>query len=725
MAKTANVGRLSVSLVANTAQYTGKLKAAQKDTEKYSKNTKKSLVKSSKAAAKGLGVLVVAVGAVVAVAHQMADAYVQAEKQMRGLADTAGLTTKELRAQAYALSSTGVTVDQLADNYKDLSDKLGEYTSTGSGTFQDFVDVMKMTKSEGQALAQELQYLSGPEVTQRLVSEMKKAKVPMSQMVFVMESLGNDSSRTARMLAESGDEVAKLAEEYKSLSIVASETSIRAFDEVDNQVSLLFTNLGAMATNALAPIMESYAIVIKKINELLPKNAENQFSDYGDKVAKDLQSSFSEVTAIEKQKGTLEGLNNELFIQRMNLKKLKKEFKTVSKYSYVAGKDIEYKVVANPEGIEETMVKIQSLENQIKKTSEVTEEMETERVKLTTDANKELAKIGKDYNSNSLEGLKNKYDKELQMLEKAYGEQYGITKAYEAAQARLKENYDNNVAAYNEKKRQEELDKEKEFRDKKNQLREMAVTKGSMEQIELNQELEMIALEEGFDAKLRATEEYEAAKKAIEKKYQDEKTAYEEQALQRTIALNQAKITTELGTMEKIGQGLEGFAEQSKSLALAAFAFNQSTAIANMLVEQQAAVAQAWGDESLPWYSKAFVAANAALQVGGAIAQVKSVAVGQAHDGMDEVKQEGSWILDKGERVVQPQANKDLTAYLNKQKSESMGKPNNYVINAPLNLSDKNIIDPKEFDAMLVKHRTTIAGSVRKTEKERPMTRRK
>jgi hypothetical protein len=725
MAKTANVGRLSVSLVANTAQYTGKLKAAQKDTEKYSKKTKKSLVKSSKASAKGLGILVTAVAAAVVVAEQMATAYVQAEKQMRGLADTAGLTTKELRAQAYALSSTGVTVDQLADNYKDLSDKIGEYTSTGSGVFQDFVDVMKMTKSEGQALAQELQYLSGPEVTQRLVSEMKKAKVPMSQMVFVMESLGNDSSRTARMLAENGEEVAKLAEEYKSLSIVASETSIKAFDDLSNQVSLLFNNLGAMATNALAPIMNAYTNIIKNINELLPKDAENQFSDYGDKVAKDLQSSFSGVTAIEKQKGTLEGLNNELFIQRMNLKKLKGEFKTVSKYSYVAGKDIEYKVVANPEGIEETMVKIQSLENKIKKTAEVTEQMEVEKVKLTADANKELAKIGQDYNSNSLEGLKNRYYKELQMLRDTYGAKYSETQAYQDAEQRLLDNHAKKSAELYMKQRQEELDKEKEFRDKKNQLREMAVTEGSLEQIELNQELEMIALEEGFDAKLRATEEYEAAKKAIEKKYQDEKTAYEEQALQRTIALNQAKIATELGTMEKIGQGLEGFAEQSKSLALAAFAFNQSTAIANMLVEQQAAVAQAWGDESLPWYSKAFVAANAALQVGGAIAQVKSVAVGQAHDGMDEVKQEGSWILDKGERVVQPEANKDLTAYLNKQKSESMGKPNNYVINAPLNLSDKNIIDPKEFDAMLVKHRTTIAGSVRKTEKERPMTRRK
>ena len=39
-----------------------------------------------------------------------------------------------------------------------------------------------------------------------------------------------------------------------------------------------------------------------------------------------------------------------------------------------------------------------------------------------------------------------------------------------------------------------------------------------------------------------------------------------------------------------------------------------------------------------------------------------------AHDGIGNVPKEGTWLLDGGERVLNPEQNKDLTNYLNNRK---------------------------------------------------------
>jgi len=44
---------------------------------------------------------------------------------------------------------------------------------------------------------------------------------------------------------------------------------------------------------------------------------------------------------------------------------------------------------------------------------------------------------------------------------------------------------------------------------------------------------------------------------------------------------------------------------------------------------------------------------------------------GMAHNGIDNIPREGTWLLDGGERVLNPQQNKDLTNYLNNRQNGS------------------------------------------------------
>ena len=48
-----------------------------------------------------------------------------------------------------------------------------------------------------------------------------------------------------------------------------------------------------------------------------------------------------------------------------------------------------------------------------------------------------------------------------------------------------------------------------------------------------------------------------------------------------------------------------------------------------------------------------------------------------AHNGIDSIPKEGTWLLDGGERVLNPQQNKDLTNYLANKPERSQSIENN------------------------------------------------
>ncbi|RRJ22592.1 phage tail tape measure protein [Rheinheimera mesophila] len=62
----------------------------------------------------------------------------------------------------------------------------------------------------------------------------------------------------------------------------------------------------------------------------------------------------------------------------------------------------------------------------------------------------------------------------------------------------------------------------------------------------------------------------------------------------------------------------------------------------------------------------AMAAATAATSplAAGAIAAAGSTIAGMAHSGLDYIPKEGTWLLDKGERVLSPRQNQDLTNFL-------------------------------------------------------------
>lgn len=145
-----------------------------------------------------------------------------------------------------------------------------------------------------------------------------------------------------------------------------------------------------------------------------------------------------------------------------------------------------------------------------------------------------------------------------------------------------------------------------------------------------------------------------------------------EEAYQNAKLELQAKSTASY--MEGMLGGFAALVDENSKTYAVLFAAQKAFAVAQAMLNIPAAYSKAYdavvGTPYIgPYIAPAVGAAAAALQVAQA-ASMKSVNLtGMAHDGIDNIPKEGTWLLDEGERVLNPNQNKDLTNYLSQAQS--------------------------------------------------------
>lgn len=110
------------------------------------------------------------------------------------------------------------------------------------------------------------------------------------------------------------------------------------------------------------------------------------------------------------------------------------------------------------------------------------------------------------------------------------------------------------------------------------------------------------------------------------------------------------------------------------------------------------------------------------LSMGASIITTAKGASGQAHSGIDSVptmggKDESTWILQAGERVLSKNNNRDLTNFLSNQNTNGNGGGSSPVINAPLIVQGAPNMSDAQMNAMLQKHQNSVLQSVRAAQK--------
>ena len=126
-----------------------------------------------------------------------------------------------------------------------------------------------------------------------------------------------------------------------------------------------------------------------------------------------------------------------------------------------------------------------------------------------------------------------------------------------------------------------------------------------------------------------------------------------------------AQVTQMGKKYETYGQILDAGAARSKKIA----AIKRALLLKEALMTGKTAIMNAWA--SAPFPANLPGVAMTTLQTGLIISDIMK---GQAHDGMDSLPSTGTYMLEKGERVLSTKANRDLTQYLaDNQRSQGMG----------------------------------------------------
>lgn len=142
---------------------------------------------------------------------------------------------------------------------------------------------------------------------------------------------------------------------------------------------------------------------------------------------------------------------------------------------------------------------------------------------------------------------------------------------------------------------------------------------------------------------------------------------------------------------------LQAGAKSSRKIA----ALNKALMLKEAFVAQKAAIIKAYNSAPFPANlpGVALVAAQTGLLL-------RDIIKGQAHDGMDSLPSTGTYMLERGERVVSSRANRDLTEFLAQSNRGNMQS-------APLTLQINGVADPDLVFTALEQRRGELTDMIR------------
>lgn len=225
------LGSLVVSLGLDAGQFTQGMTKAEYQAFKATEDIKKSFA----SVAKFVGGL--AIGSALVQSIRSTADYA---KEIDNLSKIAGVGAVDLQGYAFAAQTVGIQTDKLADIFKDVQDKVGDFLQTGGGPLADFFE--NIAPKVG-VTAEQFRKLGGKDALQLYVDSLQKAGVSQNEMVFYLEAIASDATALLPLLQDNGREFANLATQADKLGIVMDESAIRATKEFDANLQQMTAQL--------------------------------------------------------------------------------------------------------------------------------------------------------------------------------------------------------------------------------------------------------------------------------------------------------------------------------------------------------------------------------------------------------------------------------------------------------------------------------------------------
>lgn len=162
----------------------------------------------------------------------------------------------------------------------------------------------------------------------------------------------------------------------------------------------------------------------------------------------------------------------------------------------------------------------------------------------------------------------------------------------------------------------------------------------------------------------------------IDKSYDEKRKAQTAILNEEMKQLQNAQIVSQLNSYSvmfgSLGDLVKGYSGENSKAYKSMIAIQKAANLTSVIMNGYTAISQAW---ALPYPSNIAAVIKATTQTGILQASLQAITpnlTGMAHNGISEVPREGTWLLDKGERVLNPQQNTDLTDFIVDQKNREM-----------------------------------------------------
>ncbi|POB85734.1 hypothetical protein [Vibrio vulnificus] len=588
-------------------------------------------------------------------------------REIERMATVAQVSVEQIQALSYASEQYSVSGDKMADILKDVHDKLGDYAATGGGGFADFFE--QVAPKVGMTV-QELQRLSGPEALVAVKNAMDQANVPMKQQIFYLESIASDSSALAPLLENNGKRLYEMTQHFQDLNVAMSEYDIEKFKQMDQKLEDISLKL-----------QKSFAIAVV--------GASDQIDWLTDKISHAVSywgATFDSLSDTPKtQDGILRKLGNardDARTTRIELERAQDELQQLQQIQNNASSDIATQAhLANArfdDKLQQATEKVQKLKANYESYNQAVDKYQRQYEDQILGVNRDgktppkpsiqvagfnpLVPTSNANDSTKLSALDNQYASERDKLRLSHEQRLSDIANLQISEQELTQRGFESMEAL----KYEYQEREREFYAsvlEEHQLRQDEA---------IQRELDAFARKE--DEKNRKAEQAARQRAETEKRFE-----------QQVIGMKMQVAGQTLGLIEQTAK--EGSAIQKA-------AFLAQKVMAAMQVVQQGEVA-AMAAMSMPPIGlgpiagagmagtiRMMSAASAGMIMGQAIA-------GMAHNGISEIPSEGTWLLNKGERVYTNESAKRIDLMygdisLLKQRMPSVNMPRlKENINAP------------------------------------------
>ncbi|EAS3893690.1 hypothetical protein D6G58_01745 [Salmonella enterica] len=702
-------------------------------------------------------------GATIAAANAAAD-YV---KQYTEVSKSTGLTVETLQKLEKQFSGTGLTVEKFGDINKDTMDKLADAWRNGGGVADDL-------ESVGLSIKDYAEFMNDPQggmkAAIKVFYDMRKAGASLSDVKFMMESLASDSSHMADELQKYGS-YQEAVNAINEQTVKITDEAAKEYDKFSKNMDTLGGNLKGLAAEALNPVVDGMNRLfdwfekdwektklynaLKTFNERFEKTRDNMAMANAGFISKRGYSttglmggkaSFNNKPNYpdrwKDKDGNLRDKDGGYVIEITQGAEEKKGFTPEAQGGGVKGdfkKDQEEAQKARESALKAAEKAAQEAqrrrEQALKDLNALNIQMYSQSQAAVASSNAQIVESLKKLDNALEQGVitQEQYQTKRKALIEAnadnfYNSVLGMSPVdalqalaaskdiYNQSLADLQAQFDQKLISY------EDYLKRKADLEAAYSAREDA-TKGLADRKfgELSSSIGGFGFEEEFAAqKAEADRQLKSDKDNINKAGlpEEQRMKLLEQAERKhkktLIDIEQQAATARMSIVSDMFGGmtsaLQMFGLENTAAGKAMFVAQKGAAIAQATIDTYSAANKALASAPAPM-SYALAAAAVARGIAN-VAQIKSTSLdGMAHDGIDNIPREGTWLLQKGERVVDDRTNGDLKEFLSNQKSgESNVAP--IEVHAPLHIAGNvNSADKMVMDA-IKRHARVVAQAV-------------